>query len=59
MPVGSVSSSTSDIGALMKLLKSGQDQEMDLAKKLIQASVGAQVSASEAEGKGQLLDLTA
>ncbi|MFZ2956827.1 MAG: hypothetical protein WA705_08060 [Candidatus Ozemobacteraceae bacterium] len=60
MSVGSVSSASgSNIGELMKLLQSGQNQGVELAKKFIKMSVAEKVSANTAEGKGQLIDVSA
>lgn len=61
MSVGSVGSGT-QVGDLMKLLESGQQQSVDLAKKMIKVAVAEKVqsvSSGTAEGLGQCFDCLA
>jgi len=58
MGIGPVSSA-SGAAELFKILEKGQAASADLAKKLIRVAVGEKVTAAEAEGKGQNIDVTA
>ncbi|HNW36580.1 MAG TPA: hypothetical protein PKM25_16705, partial [Candidatus Ozemobacteraceae bacterium] len=49
----------SQIADLMKILEQGQQQTLDLAKKLITVANSTKVSSAEAEGKGAALDVYA
>jgi hypothetical protein len=44
---------------LMKILQAGQEKALDLNKKIIKMGAADKTLQNAAEGKGQLLDLTA
>ncbi|HEY9071287.1 MAG TPA: hypothetical protein VIV61_13600 [Candidatus Ozemobacteraceae bacterium] len=49
----------SSIAELMNILEQGQQQSLDMAKKLIKVANATKVSSAEAEGIGAALDIYA
>ncbi|MBF0408393.1 MAG: hypothetical protein HQM10_13665 [Candidatus Riflebacteria bacterium] len=57
MQVNGVSQSGSS-AELMQLLQKNQEAQLDMTKKMINFELGQKVSQNQAEGKGQILDVT-